>query len=137
MTTDLRCPKVPVATRAKDWRLVASPIQGALAFRSGPLVVLSSLEPMNAPDGSGDVLLTWLVSCSRSGVSMPTDKDMKTVRRAFDMRGAEEDNHVSGIARDLFMPVGPARRVECECKAGERLVVREDGYRYSVAKETP
>jgi hypothetical protein len=87
---------------------------------------------MEAPDGSGDVLPTWLVSVSRDGASMPTDKNLRTVRRAFGMRQAEEDNHQDGRARMLFLVVEPARRVDCECKVDERVVVRPDGYRYSV-----
>jgi hypothetical protein len=51
------------------------------------------------------------------------------------MRRAEEDNHQDGRARMLFLVVDPARRVDCECKATERVVVREDGYRYTVPVE--
>jgi hypothetical protein len=109
------------------------PSSDSLAFqRRGGLRAISSLAPMEAPDGSGDVLPTWLVSVSRRGSSMPSDSDMKAVRCAFGMSEAEEDNHEPGNARKLFLVVDPARRVDCECKAGERLVVREDGYRYSV-----
>jgi hypothetical protein len=90
---------------------------------------------MEAPDSSGDILPTWLVSVSRQGVSMPTDQDMKRVRRDFDIRQGDEDNHESGNARKLFLVVDPARRVECECKTDEALVTRPDGYRYSVKRE--
>lgn len=99
------------------------------------LRVLSSLAPMEAPDGSGDVLPTWLVSVSRRGASMPTDRDLERVRRDFGMKQAEEDNHESGNARKLFLVMDPARRVDCECNADERVVTRPDGYRYSVKED--
>jgi len=98
------------------------------------LRVLSQLDRMEAPDSSGDVLPTWLVSVSRRRASMPSDADMARVRSDFDMEEGDEDNHESGNARKLFLVVDPARRVECECKTDETVVTREDGYRYSVKK---
>lgn len=98
------------------------------------LKVLSSLGTMEAPDSSGDLLPTWLVSVSREGTSMPSDADMKRVRRDFDVRQGDEDNHESGTARKLFLVVERARRVDCECKTDETVVTRPDGYRYSVKK---
>jgi hypothetical protein len=99
------------------------------------LRVLSSRSLMEAPDESKDLLDTWLVSVSRRGSSMPADRDLERVRRDFGMTQAEEDNHESGNARKLFLVVDPARRVDCECKASERVVERKDGYRYTVPVE--
>lgn len=107
-------------------------IRGVLGFKRRQLVVLSECALMEAPDGSHEMVETWLVSVSRSGEAMATEKDFKRVRRDFDMKAAEEDNHVNGRARDLFLVVDPARRVTCECKTTEKTIVRADGYRYTV-----
>lgn len=126
--------KRPVPGRGWKAR-VALPGFGAEAWQRRALTVLSSLANMEAPDDSGDVLPTWLVSVSRAGESMPSDRDLRRVRRDFGMKHAEEDNHESGRARKLFLVVDPARRVDCECKTTERIVERPDGYRYSVPAE--
>lgn len=109
------------------------------------LLVLSQWHPrISAPDDSGDYIPQWLVSVSArrtvAGVLVdeplvPTDAEMRRVRLDFGMTDAEEDNHADGVARKLFLCVDPRRRVDCECKATERVIVREDGYRYSVEIE--
>jgi len=109
--------------------------QGVKAYRLGQIRVLSQLAFTLAGDGSGDSLLTWIVSVSQTGRTCPTARSMKKVRAAFGMKDAEEDNHESGIARKLFMHVDPARRVDCECKEDEQTVVREDGYAYQTPHE--
>ena len=124
-------PKTP---NTSTWKRFPAPHalgDGVLAFRRGGVVVFSELESMEAPDGSGDILPTWLVSVSQRGKSMPPDETMEIVRRTFDMRSALEDNHESGIARKLFLVVEPSRRVDCECKETEITIVREDGYTYT------
>lgn len=118
------------------WKEIPPPAHlqqhGARCYKRGQTYVITQLADMEAPDGSGDVIPTWLVSVSTSGRTMPRDRTMRAVREAFGMQDAEEDNHMSGIARDLFMCVDPARRVECECKVDELTIVRADGYRYQV-----
>lgn len=135
-------PTAPKRPRpGSGWRPIPVPPTlpaGSEAWARRQLVALSSLADMEAPDGSGDVLPTWLVSVSRAGASMPSDRDLGRARRDFGMRSAEEDNHQDGRARMLFLVVDPARRVDCECKADERVVVRPDGFRYSIpADEAP
>ncbi|KKM86853.1 hypothetical protein LCGC14_1274790 [marine sediment metagenome] len=129
-------PKTPTAS---TWRRFPAPVdlarQKVLAYRRGSVVVFSQVAPMKAPDGSDDVLPTWLVSVSQRDRSMPTDETMEIVRRAFGMLTAEEDNHLSGISRDLFMVVDPARRVDCECKEDEITIERPDGYRYTQPRD--
>jgi hypothetical protein len=124
-------PKGP--RQGSGWKHAKTPPNRQCAgYERHGLFVISEVGVMEAPDGSKDSLETWLVSVSRRGASMPNDKDVKRVRRDFDMRQAEENNHFSGISRALFLVVDPARRVECECKTTERVIVRVDGYRYSV-----
>ena len=101
-------------------------------WRYGGLLVMSTLSDLSAPDGSKDFLPTWVVSVSKNG-KRPDDRDMDRVRKAFGMQDAEEDNHEPGIARKLMMCVDPARRVACECKTDERVVVEPDGYRWSAS----
>lgn len=66
----------------------------------------------------------------------PNDKEMGWVRADFDMEDAEEDNHLPGVARHLFLPLHLPRGTEgiCDCKADETLVVEPDGFRWSKTK---
>lgn len=102
----------------------------AEAFKYAGLLVLSSLDTMEAPDGSGDILPTWLISVSKGG-KRASDRDVKRVLDAFGASEALEDNHGPGISRAFFLVVDPARRVDCECKAGEALVTEPGGYQWS------
>lgn len=126
-------PEAPVARAPSDprWRPIPSPIPTARAFLRDRVLALSEVAPMSAPDGSGDVLRTWLVSVSEGGRWTPSNETMARVRRDFAMEEAEEDNHEPGLARKLFLVVEPGRRVACECKETERVIVRGDGYRYT------
>lgn len=107
---------------------------GVLAFRDGRVIVLSQVAIMDAPDGSGDPLPTWLVSVSEDG-RVAGDGVVRRVRRDFDMRDAEEDNHEDGHARKLFLVVDPSRRVACECKETDEVVTKPNGYSYSRPKQ--
>lgn len=119
-----------------NWRPMVVPPElereGVKGYKLGQLRVLSQLAMVTAPDGSGEQLLTYIVSVSQTGRTCPTPKSMTKARKAFGMLEAEEDNHESGIARKLFMCVDPARRVDCECKSDETTIEREDGYKYQV-----
>lgn len=129
-------PKRPLRN---GWTEVDVPpfLTGCVAYRRKGLKVFSSRDMMQAPDGSGDLVDTWIVSVSRDNCAMPKDRDLARVRRDFGMKLAEEDNHEDGTARKLFLVVDRARRVACECKTDETVIERPDGYRYSVPKETP
>lgn len=102
----------------------------------GRLRVLSALALAKAPSGD-DTILQWHLSVSRPPRSAdgrgrrPDDAELRRVRLAFDLVDAEEDNHHPGIARHLWLPVDPARRVGCECKADEVVVVEPDGYAWT------
>lgn len=96
------------------------------------MLALSTLEHAEYPDGSGEVGLQWHVSFSRhDGARRCSDIEVQQALVSFQLRGAEEDNHHPGVARHFWMPVDPARRVACECKASEVLVEEPDGYRWS------
>jgi hypothetical protein len=100
------------------------------AWACGPIFVISELSlHMEAPDGDGTTP-QWLVTISAKG-ARPSAKQTRKALRAFGMTEAEEDNHAPGIARGFFLVVDPARRVACQCKTTEAVVVESDGYRWS------
>lgn len=99
-------------------------------WTDGRLVVITDLILAEAPDGSGDLIEQWHLSATHLGARC-SDREMRRVRRDFGMRDAEEDNHHPGNARNLFLPVDPKRRVDCECKATETVVVEVDGYTWT------
>lgn len=112
-------------------RMPDSPLlRGIERWRYSGFVVTSQLAEMEAPDGTHDVIETWLVAISRNG-RRASDEDVRRALRAFGMEDALEDNHHPGISRAFFLPVDPARRRECECKLGEKLITEADGYQWS------
>lgn len=122
---------VPKRPPAHWTRLPADPrVRHIERYLYAGLLVFSELSDMEAPDGSKELIPQWLVTVSKSGRRV-SDRDLERVRRAFDMEGAEEDNHAPGITRALFLTVDPGRRVECECKTEETIHVEPDGYRWS------
>jgi hypothetical protein len=113
------------------------PVNGAHAHvfehRHDGTRVLSALELAEAPDGSCETIPQWHISISQQG-HRPDADVVDRALRAFDMVGADEDNHHPGIARHFWLPVDPARRVECECKTTEDTVVDRDGYAWTNPK---
>lgn len=108
--------------------------EGSLSvWRSMSVFVISGLELAKAPDGRGDVIWQWHMSISHRG-DRPTELEVKRALGAFGMVGAEEDNHHPGGARHFWRPVDPSRRVDCECKEDEAIVVEPDGYRWSKSR---
>lgn len=125
-----------------DWTEVSSALQSVprspstraiSAWLRAGVFVVSELCEADLPDGTGPGL-QWLISISRRA-SRPRPQDVRRALRAFGMKGAEEDNHEPGIARKFWLPVDPAHRVDCECKATDELVVEPDGYRWSNARD--
>ena len=123
-------------SRSKGWQptgpVLVDPIQtlDAGAYRRGKVTVITAVELAELPDGSGEIGPQWHVSISRGG-RRPKPAEVARALRAFGMRGAEEDNHHPGNARHFWLPVDPARRVECECKTEEATVVEPDGYTWT------
>jgi hypothetical protein len=115
-----------------------APNTGALAsscWTKGPILVISELVLAELPDGSG-IGEQWLVSVSRRG-KRPKPHDVRKALRAFGMVGAEQDNHHPGVAHHYWRPVDPERRVDCECKADERIVTDADGYQWTTPVDGP
>ena len=129
--------------RGHDWRQepVPEPLRFAArtlsqsVWTDGRLRVISSLIDAELPDGSG-VGLQWHVSISRRG-KRPKPPELARAQRAFGCVGWEEDNHHPGNARHYFRPVDPSKRVDCECKANETVVVEPDGYRWTNPTDEP
>lgn len=100
------------------------------------LFALSTCEWALAPAGQKEPIPQWHVSVSsRFAKRRATEDDMRLVRTAFGMQEAEEDNHEPGIARNLWLPVDPARRVSCECKVDEVTFTEPDGHRWQARAE--
>lgn len=102
-------------------------------WRSGPIVVGSSIQLTDAPDGRGDQLPQWLVSVSNTG-KRPKPHHVRRALRAFGMVGSESDAHHPGVAVHYWLVCDPSRRVTCQCKSDEDLVVEPDGYRWTNPK---
>ncbi len=119
-----------------DWQQVATtPELRAQALSisvwvSGPVCAISALERADYPDGSGEAGPQWHISITRKR-KRPKPTDVRRALRAFRMVGTEIDNHHPGNAQHFWMPVDPTRRVDCECKTDEVLVVDPDGYTWT------
>ena len=120
----------------KGWERIGGPPTVASAVLSssrwvgpGGLCAISELVNAEMPDGAG-AGLQWLVSFSQQR-RRPDGRQLSKALRAFGMRGSEEDNHEPGICRKFWRPVDPARRVDCQCKASEEVIVEADGYRWT------
>lgn len=104
------------------------------AWLRGKVVVISTLDMAQLPDGAG-VGPQWHISVSRGRLGRAKPEEVAKARRAFGMLDAEEDNHHPGVARHFWLPVDPAHRVACECKADETQVREADGYTWSQAAD--
>ena len=125
---------------ARRWE-VLGPWRGdggnvGMVYRRGKIRVVSSLDDAQLPDGSGERGPQWHVSISRAG-KRARPEDVSIALRAFGLVGAEEDNHHPGVARHYWLPVDPARRVACECKANEETIREADGYEWTNPTDAP
>ena len=133
-----------VPHRTSGWRKAKDflphllrPAISVSGWRRGNVFVASALELADPPDADGAPIPQWHISVSvRTGdranpARRATDGELRATAACFWMTGAEEDNHHPGVARHLWLPVDPSRRVDCECKVAEAVVVEPDGYRYS------
>jgi len=122
--SDAASPKSPAG---RGWTL--APRFPGHMWLFGNLTVMSSLDIADMPDGNG-VGPQWHISVSHRG-KRPNAKHVELALCAFDMIGAEEDNHHPGNARNFWMPVDPSRRVDCECKTTEEVHTEPDGYTWT------
>lgn len=126
--------------RVGCWRQFTHPIVNrhpasvVSVWVNGCLRVSSAIEEADYPDGQGTGP-QWHLSVSVAGMQRRARKhEVKQLLRDFDMEGAEEDNHHPGVARHFWIPLDPAHRVECQCKAEEATLVEPDGYAWTNPK---
>jgi hypothetical protein len=130
---------VPCARRpaGREWVFIDRMMNDGLLmyhYRSGPILAVSSIQTCEMPDGKG-LGQQWLVSVSAMG-KRPKDHHVRRALRAFGMVGAENDTHHPGNAKHFWLPVDPARRVDCQCKTDEDVIV--DGtYAWTNPKDGP
>ncbi len=121
--------------KGNEWRQTHRgmiPFDGVVSasrWVSGPLLVCSSLERAELPDGAG-VGLQWHVSISAMG-KRAKPKEVRRALRAFGMEWSEQDNHEPGNAKNFWLPVDPAHRVDCQCKIDEVTIVEPDGHTWT------
>ncbi len=99
------------------------------AWTNGRVLVISALELADYPTGVGSGP-QWHLSISAFG-KRAEDKLCQRALKAFGLARAEEDNHEPGNARHFWLPVDPAHRVDCECKADEVPHVEPNGHRWT------
>lgn len=105
---------------------------GRWHHRQTGLLVISALERAELPDGSG-FAPQWHVSVSHPGAAghRASDEECELVVRAFGLPAAEEDNHHPGRARHFWCPINESKRVDCQCKDDEDVLIESDGYTWT------
>lgn len=98
------------------------------------LVVISSVSWTEAP--TRNECWHWIVSASYHGQSrLPTDSEMAFIRQSFNMKEAEEDNHVEfhikvhgapPKTRKLWLPEPASERGICPCADDNDQQIIED-----------
>ena len=98
----------------------------------GRFYALSSLCMID--DGHQEPHQEWIISFSGMGRRRLTNAEIKKCLNDFDASDFEEDNHEPGIVRKFWMAVEHKYRNPCPCK--DEMVITEDGYQYSVKKDS-
>lgn len=116
---------------------LAGPRHGWLNPERG-LQVLSAVDVADDSE-TGLVLPHWHVSVVRRRppaweCTTASDEEVELVRAAFNIGGAEEDNHGPGVARHLWMVCGRKRQPDCACKQDEDRIVEGDRVRFETAE---
>lgn len=127
MPTEKR-PVSPGWARLSNHALPATEAESYSVWAHNHLVVVSQVLWLENPGGDGEGY-QWALTVAATG-RRPTDSEVALVLQAFDMNGAEEDNHYPAQSRDFYLVVDPLRREGCRCKADEEIIVT-DGYRWS------
>lgn len=99
------------------------------------LAVWSTLVDAEAPDGDG-VIPQWHLSISAGhnrgqAVRRVSAIELRHALECFGIDSFEVDNHHPGVAIHVWIPLDAERRVECECKTDEMIVVEADGYTWT------
>lgn len=76
---------------------------------------------------------SFCVSISDNG-HRPSNDVIRSVLADFGLEGAEEDNHLPGVARHFWLDEGRDVQPECECKKTEETIVEPDGYCWQRAR---
>ena len=92
------------------------------------LTVISALEDTTE---DGKDVEAWHVSVGAASRS-PTNDEMEHVIKSFALVWWEEDNHLPGLVRNLWVPVEEEARHECPCKLDEPQAMTMDGLAYSI-----
>ncbi len=127
MTPASTAPAEPRRPRGDGWTEIVSPLQGATMWTHITGVkASSSVDDVN---GDGPTWHVGVTQRSASGATVRAGRTaMRLARWAFDMKEAEEDNHGPvRVLRSLWLPVDPARRKPCACKAETPEEVSEAG----------
>jgi hypothetical protein len=111
----------PDLLRQRNVRAIEPDMERAEVWCCDGIVVVTNIENVT-PGG-----WTWHVSVSEHG-QRPGRLAMEAVRRTFGMQEAEEDNHSPGMRiRSLWLPIDPAQRRACPCKAEEEPTILDAG----------
>lgn len=124
--------KRPTGGSWKPWKapppvLWAESVVSCSLWGKRSIRVISALELVKYPTGD-EIGPQWHISISTKG---ERPKNVFAILRDFGMSHGEEDNHHPGIARHFWLPIDPAHRADCECKADEVTIVEPDGYRWT------
>lgn len=103
------------------------------AWTNGKLNAISELCIADHPDGDGSGL-HFHISFTAKGKHADTRPVLRALK-AFGLSEAREDNHEPGAARNFWLPVDPAHRVDCECKTTEQQMVERNGHAWSAAHD--
>lgn len=117
----------PRRPRGEGWTAYPDRALGLTFWRHVTGVTVSSSVDTVAGDGP-----TWHVGITQTDgegrVVRAGRTAMRLARWAFRMKDAEEDNHGPvRVLRSLWLPVDPARRKPCACKAETPEEVSEAG----------
>lgn len=93
------------------------------------ILAISTCVHAEAPNGVGSIP-QWHISFTNEGRRC-TDEEVRMSLASFRLTGADEDNHEPGMARHFWMPLDPKRRVDCECKTTEKVMIEPDGHKWT------
>lgn len=98
---------------------------------SHPLSMTSVMSSTHWVTDDGDPHWEWHVSVSghrRTGYAPPSRMGLNKALVDFGMLGADEDNHLPGVARHFWLNVGQTTQAPCDCKATEKPHDEGDGF---------
>lgn len=103
-------------------------------WENGDIIACSSRHHGVESHHSKLIVPCFHVSISQCG-HRASDDVIRSVLADFNLEGAEEDNHSSGMARHFWLDEGRDVQPDCECKKTEETIVEPDGYRWQREKK--